>query len=89
LGIMDRSNLPVNRELAIRAVWEWSGSPGLDSEEDGAGRPSGEEIAEIVQQWFSELGVLSHWAPSSSANLITRREIAQLIDASIKPFEHF
>jgi hypothetical protein len=89
LGMMDRSNLPVNRELAIRAVWEWSGSPGLNSDVDGAGRPSGEEIAEIVQLWFSELGVLSHWTPSSNSNLITRREMAQLIDASIKPFEHF
>lgn len=88
-GLMDRSNLPVNRELAIRAVWEWSGSPGLYRDYDGGGRPSGEEIAEKVQQWFSELGVLSHWTTSSSSNFITRREMAQLIDASIKPFEHF
>jgi len=84
---MDRSNLPVNRELAIRAVWEWSGSPGLDHH--GVGRPSGDEIAEVVQQWFSELGVFSHWTPSARSNLITRREMAQLIDASIKPFVRF
>lgn len=84
LGLMDRSNLPVNRELAIRAVWEWTGTPGLDRNDDGAGRPSGEIIAETVQQWFSELGVLGHWTPASGSELVTRRELAQLIDVSIK-----
>jgi hypothetical protein len=87
LSIIDRSNLPVNRELAIRAVWEWSGSSGIDfGQED---RPTGGEIAEVVQQWFSELGVLSHWTPATASNLITRRELALLIDAALKPFDHF
>jgi hypothetical protein len=83
LGMLDRSNRAVDQQLAIRATWEWAGRPG--SEDDSV---SGERAERLSREWFAGLGVLPGWTPETSANTVTRREMAVLVDAGVNPFQY-
>jgi hypothetical protein len=83
LGVLDRSNRPVDQQLALRAVWEWAGRPGAQDEPI-----TGVMAAEISRGWFSELGILSGWTAETATNSVTRREMAVLLDAGVNPFRY-
>ncbi|MCH8524560.1 MAG: FAD-dependent oxidoreductase [Balneolales bacterium] len=84
LGAMDRSNLPVDQQLAVRALWEWSGMPGAES--DRTGRT---EAIALANSWFVSQSFMPHWSANTRNQTVTRREMAVLLDLALDPFSMY
>lgn len=80
LGALDRSNLPVTQSLAIRALWEWAGKPGASDNQA--------YTAEMGREWFGSLEIGNNWTTSTQNSVVSRREMAVLLDEIINPFHN-
>ncbi|KPQ00940.1 MAG: FAD dependent oxidoreductase [Bacteroidetes bacterium HLUCCA01] len=81
LGMLDRSNRPVDQSLAQRAVWEWAGRPGAPE-----GNLSVEQVADLATAWILSQKLAEDWTPATVSQTVTRREMAVLLDRALNPF---
>jgi len=81
LGMLDRSNLPVSQELAIRVLWDLMGGPGALAQEN-----AGVDYNTLSRRWFDAEQLMPSWTAATSAEIVTRRQMAVLLDRTMDPF---